>query len=352
MTPQCVNVILSGLRPCSHTAVTGARGRHDIIGEFMKFFPLVAAAAALLASSSAHAACKLASMDLPVTVDGQRALVTAKIGGKPLKLILDSGAFFSALDVKFIAGQKLQSEAFTPTGSHLHADAEIATSGVAGKEQQTGLATTSIEFGGTTFVGLQFLTAPGLDHGAAGLLGQNFLHQADDEYDLKNGLVRVVRPSDCGKSDLAYWVKSGDAYSILPLEPTDRVYARTTAIIWINGERMRALFDTGAPTSFITARDAARAGVKTTDPGVKPAGSVQGLDGEVKAWVAPFASIKIGDEEIKNTQLTVGESKAEDFDVLIGADFFLAHHVYVANSQGKLYFSYSGGPVFRLAAGS
>ena len=40
---------------------------------------------------------------------------------------------------------------------------------------------------------------------------------------------------------------------------------------------------------------------------------------------------------------------ANDFDVLIGADFFMAHHVYVANSQGKLYFTYSGGPVFRTA---
>ena len=34
--------------------------------------------------------------------------------------------------------------------------------------------------------------------------------------------------------------------------------------------------------------------------------------------------------------------------MLIGADFFLSHHVYVANSQRKLYFTYNGGPVFNL----
>jgi tetratricopeptide (TPR) repeat protein len=34
--------------------------------------------------------------------------------------------------------------------------------------------------------------------------------------------------------------------------------------------------------------------------------------------------------------------------MLIGADFFLSHHVYVANGQHKMYFSYNGGPVFNL----
>jgi hypothetical protein len=39
-----------------------------------------------------------------------------------------------------------------------------------------------------------------------------------------------------------------------------------------------------------------------------------------------------------------------DVDMLIGADFFLSHRIYVANSQRKLYFTYNGGPVFNLTA--
>jgi tetratricopeptide (TPR) repeat protein len=34
--------------------------------------------------------------------------------------------------------------------------------------------------------------------------------------------------------------------------------------------------------------------------------------------------------------------------MLVGADFFLSHRVFVANSQRKLYFTYNGGPVFKL----
>jgi tetratricopeptide (TPR) repeat protein len=68
----------------------------------------------------------------------------------------------------------------------------------------------------------------------------------------------------------------------------------------------------------------------------------------VDTWVAPFASFKIGDEEIKNTKLRVGDTSM-DSDMLIGADFFLSHRIYVASSQRKVYFTFNGGPVFNLA---
>ena len=38
--------------------------------------------------------------------------------------------------------------------------------------------------------------------------------------------------------------------------------------------------------------------------------------------------------------------------MLLGADFLRSHRVLVANSQRKLYFTYSGGPVFGGAAPS
>jgi tetratricopeptide (TPR) repeat protein len=68
---------------------------------------------------------------------------------------------------------------------------------------------------------------------------------------------------------------------------------------------------------------------------------------EVPTWIAPFTSFKIGDEEIRNTHLRIGEVLPQ-YDMLIGPDFFLSHHVLVSTSQGKLYFTYNGGPVFNL----
>ncbi len=69
----------------------------------------------------------------------------------------------------------------------------------------------------------------------------------------------------------------------------------------------------------------------------------------VKTWIAPFQSFKIGDEEVRNTKLRIGELGLPYTDMLIGADFFLSHRIYVASSQNKLYFTYNGGPVFNLA---
>ncbi len=36
--------------------------------------------------------------------------------------------------------------------------------------------------------------------------------------------------------------------------------------------------------------------------------------------------------------------------MLLGSDFFLAHHIYAAYSQNKVYFTYNGGPVFDVNA--
>jgi hypothetical protein len=63
-----------------------------------------------------------------------------------------------------------------------------------------------------------------------------------------------------------------------------------------------------------------------------------------------FSSFRIGDEEIRNTRLRIGAIGIAEADMLIGADFFLSHRIYVASSQHKLYFTYNGGPLFNLNA--
>lgn len=316
----------------------------------MKFLFVAAAAAALLGPAAAQANCTLATIQIPVKMQGLTPVVTAKLQGKPVKLILDSGSFFSYLDRNVAAQLNLKPVTATEIGSLVPQAAGRQTEGVAGRAVMDGLVTaTSFEFAGTSFSGAEFLTTGGFDH-VSGLIGQNLLHYMDDEYDLKDGVVRLVKPRGCEAVELAYWAKAPMTYSMAPLDTGDRRDPHTIITVEVNGVKLRAYLDTGAPTSFITAQAAARAGVSTTGPGVTPAGFTHGLDHEpVRTWVAPFADIKIGDEEIKNTRLSIGESDTTTFDLLLGADFFLAHHVYVANSQGRIYFTYSGGPVFRTA---
>jgi tetratricopeptide (TPR) repeat protein len=69
-----------------------------------------------------------------------------------------------------------------------------------------------------------------------------------------------------------------------------------------------------------------------------------------KSWITPVDSFKVGNEEIHHTRLRLADTDfgQDDLDMLVGADFFLSHRVYVANDQRKMYFTYNGGPVFNL----
>src|SRR5262249_28720177 len=186
--------------------------------------------------------------------------------------------------------------------------------------------------------------------GAAGVLGQNVLSLAGDvEYDLANGAIRLFRADDCHKSALAYWARE-QPYSVVEIGHATPERPETIGAAFLNGTKIRVTFDTGASTSMLTLDAAKRAGVTPESAGVVAAGTAYGGWGTrlVKTWVAPFPSFRIGEEEIRNTHLRIGAVSLGETDMLVGADFFLSHRVYVANSQAKLYFTYNGGPVFDL----
>jgi tetratricopeptide (TPR) repeat protein len=185
--------------------------------------------------------------------------------------------------------------------------------------------------------------------GAVGLLGRNVLGVADAEYDFAKGLIRLMQPGDgCRRAPLAYWVGE-QPYSVIDISWNTGPTPAISAVAYLNGTRIHVTFDTGAATSFLTRRAAARAGFAPDGAGVAPGGFGHGIGSHnYQTWIATFPSFKVGDEEIKNARLRVGDADLPDGDMLLGADFFLSHHIYVANGQDKLYFTYNGGPVFDL----
>jgi tetratricopeptide (TPR) repeat protein/predicted aspartyl protease len=299
-----------------------------------------------LAPGSAQAAskCSLAEVaDFAITMVGLRPMIATKMNGHDAQLIADSGAFYSMLTASAAADYKLRLYpapfGFFVTGAGGSTNVNLT------KVDDFVLANTllhHIEFivGGTE-----------MGSGAAGILGQNVLRLADAEYDLANGAIRLMRPTDCHGLPLAYWVHGG-AFNEIEIERTEPRKPHTIGHAYINGKEVRVLFDTGAPTSVLSLRAAERAGVKVDMPDVVDAGLTMGIGRKpVQNWIAPFRSFKIGDEEIQNTHLRIGDFGIDEADMLLGADFFLSHRIYVATSQHKLYFTYNGGPVFNLVLG-
>lgn len=305
-----------------------------------KAFALAWLGLAALAGPAA-AACKLDRVaELPVTMEGNAAIVSVKINGQDARLIADSGAFFSMLTPESAARFKLKVGGLPP---------RLRVVGVNG-DADVGLANVR-DFGvvGGTLHDWEFLVGGSrLGGGADGLLGQNFLTVVDSEFDLANGVIRLFKTTGCGDQPLVYWAKD-QPYSALEMDETRRNRNEIIASASINGQRIKVVFDSGAYRSILSLRAAKFAGVDPSSPGVQAAGASGGIGRKLRdTWIGPFASFKIGDEEIKNTRLRIGSMDLEDADMLLGGDFFLSHHIFFSRAQEKIYFTYNGGPVFRL----
>ena len=279
-------------------------------------------------------------LQLPVTMVDRQPTVPVEINGHKTRLVADSGAFFSMIPSSVAAEYQLPRRA-TPDGFYLV--------GVGGRANVDIAVVKDFTLAGHTFHQVEFL-AGGSEPGESGLLGQNVLGIADVEYDLPDGVVRLMRPHDCGNVNLAYWAKNGN-FSVIDIKPAVEAGMHTQGTVEIDGVKLSAIFDTGAATTILTRHAANRLGFKPDAAGVKPAGVTWGLGRSlVRTWIAPFADLKLGDnEQIKNIHLRVGDIDDDSYDMLIVADFFLSHRVYVSNALHKMFFSYVGGPVFDLS---
>lgn len=300
-------------------------------------------APALPQSAPSGRQCRLAKfLDLPVTLTGRREpIATLTINGRPARFIVDSGAFYSSMSSASAAEFGLK-ETAAPNGFYLK--------GVGGRANASVVTVKEVGLQGQYVRNVQFLTT-GADPGVAGLLGQNFLGIADAEYDLAGGAVRLIQPHDCKNGAQAYWAATKPVSTIEIESKTDaRFHIQGT--VELNGVKLRAIFDTGAATSLLTLAAAKRAGVTPTSPGVESVGMAHGIGRRmVRSWVGPFDGLKIGGEEIRKIRLRFGDIQDADFDMLIGADFFLSHRLYVSNAEHRIYFTYNGGPVFDLTKG-
>jgi tetratricopeptide (TPR) repeat protein len=278
--------------------------------------------------------------EIPIAMARTRPMITAKINNQETRFVLDSGAFYSMMSTATAAEFNLKLKA-APYGFRLE--------GIGGAVA-TQIATVK-DFGiaGALIHNIEFLVG-GSEVGAEGLIGQNFLEQWDVEYDFAKGVVRLFKPVGCRKARMAYWLTPGQTYSQMDIEPVAQARMHTIGVAYVNGQKIRVMFDTGAFTSLLSLKAAARAGIRTDSPGVVEAGYSGGLGrATVKNYIATASSFKVGDgEEIKNARLRIADSDIPESDMLLGSDFFVSHHIFVANSQRMLYLTYNGGPVFNL----
>ena len=277
---------------------------------------------------------------LPVEMVGSRATTIVKINGNNTRFMLDTGAFYNTMSSANASslGLKLQPAPF---------GYRISGVGGAASIQQAHVK----EFGilGTTLKNVDFIVG-GTDMGN-GVLGANLLDFADLEIDLAHGKLTLFKVDHCDKESLAYWVKDGK-YNVADIESADSQYDRRTFLaVTINGKKVRAVLDSGASATVLSHDAAERAGINFSAPDVKASSISIGIGSKpVRTWTVAIDSFSVGSETIQHSQTQVIDGKIGDnTDMLLGVDFLLAHHMFIANSKKKAYFTYNGGRVFTFA---
>ena len=302
--------------------------------------------AAGVAQAAAPPRCNLGKFaDLPVTMTGMRPHVMVKINGVDTPFTVDSGAFFSILNRATVDKMGIRTT-MAPFGYEVR--------GVGGAENRVDVATVKrFGLGILDLPDIVFLALPDAERGSAGLLGQNVLSLFDTEYDIGNGMIRLMKPSEgCAHANLGYWADD-KAVNVVDVESISPQQRHLRGTIRINGQKVKVIFDTGAASSVLRRSSAERLGFRVDGPGVVARGPAHGIGARTgQIWTAPFESIDFGGEQISHTQLQVGDIDLLGADMLVGIDFFLSHRIYVSKQQHKLFITYNGGPVFRLEAGA
>jgi predicted aspartyl protease/tetratricopeptide (TPR) repeat protein len=304
----------------------------------------LAACAGLAWPGLAAAQCRLTDEgSLAVEMLNQRPTTMASVNGKSTRFILDTGATFGSMARANVEALGLTREA---------APGHLRLGGIGGTVQTEMTRVKSLGLANASLKDVEFLVG-GTDMGM-GVIGASLLDSVDLDVDLANGRLRLLRPVGCGGGSMAYWAAPGQAH-VATLRPAARAYDRRSFVdVTVNGQSVRAVLDSGAQATLITRRAARRVGLDLSGATGATGLVNSGVGAQhYPAWIVPIQRWQIGDERIENSRIEVmdGElGQSEDApEMLLGVDFFLSHHVFVANSQGRIYFTYNGGRLFTLA---
>jgi hypothetical protein len=311
-----------------------------------------AAAIALLNGAPALAACDFTKIG-ELAVDMSRGVPTVEIevNGVRKRAYINTGSDVSVL-----------SEAGAALLGLPHGDLMAGrTSSASGETHYHRSSIPTLRIGNAFSIGdFEVLiggTQPVTDD-VVGSLGQDLLGASDVEFDLAHSRMAFFRSKGCGKEPLAYWE---GGYAIADMLRPSPVNPRFQTYVQVNGRRLLAQLGTNLPFSVVDSHAAAVAGVKPDTPGVQSLGNID-FGAAHPVWLGTFQAFAIGEEKIENPKIafsplwddarvgsTGSRSKAQVPglpSIVLGLDFLKVHRVLLASSQGRMYFSFSGGTVF------
>lgn len=281
----------------------------------------LAAGLACLASALANPAraaepdtCRFAQFaELPLKFEHNRPLIQAEVNDHKGWFLVDTGSGASMLfaDAAQAAGVRIGST-------------EVAEyRGIGGTRVASMGGLTALKLGAYSVKNASILVAGeasffGQEANVFGIIGRDLMAQSDVEFDLAHSMLRLFKADRCKDVSLAYWTQTP---SMTDLHYSAHDLGAVLLGVKLNGRRVTALLDSGAPLSTVTTGAASAAGVTPRSTSVAATAATTGLGGTeaVTTFVATFGKLEIGDESVSNAKLRVADMFRMDREAKIGS---------------------------------
>ncbi len=301
----------------------------------MRRRPVLIGLAGALLPARRPAACSLAERGrVPVEISGGSLLVEVNINGHPARMILDTGAQRTLISAASLQRLELDQDD----------RAAAAVRGIGGTERHRIALPRSLSLGGIPLVRRTLerdmsltvgtLARPnGGDRPIDGLLGRDFLSAFDLDLDLRARSLGLFAVTDC-RSVAPPWT---GPYITLPTQaPMDTAIQ---LVIDIDGTKLRALLDTGAAATVITAPGIARLAVSQALLEQDRKIAISGLGPRITdARLHRFRTLRAGDITIDDPHILIAPIQTVPIvDILLGADFLVNRRTLISFATRQLH---------------
>jgi predicted aspartyl protease len=307
----------------------------------------------LAGAGAAYADCAplhlLNSVAMESVAGGSRLLVPVTINGTEEKLILDTGGGTTALSPVVVKALELR----TVASHSIMFDAYGHGSALQAEVKSFGLGAAK----GADFR-LQVSAMPDFDHGAAGLISTDLFKDYDIDLDFGGGRLNYFSADHCDGGEV-YWREQ--PLLVVPFTLEDgHINLRVT----VDGHQLKAILDTGAPFTLMTATFADREfGLTPESPDMVEIGSPENFP-QINYYSHKFASLSVGGLNVESPDIIVMKDRmgagpamrrssirgvvGDPYNrvnldrLVIGMNILKRLHVYIAYGERRLYISPAG----------
>jgi hypothetical protein len=295
----------------------------------------VLALLAILFATQAHAICRVVPLSaVPVDpVDGH-ILVTVQVNDIAATFVLDTGAERTLMGEDVVRRLGLERDGWV-TSTIL---------GIGGLQQRPNALPHTLRLGTTplhrrTLTGDTSVTVGPLPvteiagRPIAGLLGRDFLSLFDLDIDLPDHRMTLYDVRGCD----AWFLPWTSPYAAIPA--TMPMGAALVVQVLVDDRPLRALIDTGASSSLITASGMFRLGVTPALLARDPAGNGAGVGpAPVPMHLHRFAELRVGPDVMPDPALWVASVRVVPIvDMLLGADWLQTRRVWLSFATKQIF---------------